>query len=324
MLWLLLITGLLLAGGAAHAADWQVHALGGVRVHVKRGEEALARRIGAMAADELPRISAVIGVAAPKAFDVYAYADRAAFLRETTREPFTLGVSYSPSGTIRLDASDTTARVRHTLAHELTHSLISQRLHGDLTGLPTWVNEGVAGQLSEPVRRDELRNVAKLIHRDGVLTLQELEDAFDTGRYRDAAYLQSRSMVAWLEDRHPGAVTRIFARMAETHDPFFQVLPAVTGLTPAQWLREWARSVPDIMFWLLLLNSPVIYAPLALILVILIVLRLRRRNDDDEAAKPQPRDDRRDEEEEWDDEYDDDDEYEDEEWEEEWDDQLPR
>ncbi|OPZ84047.1 MAG: hypothetical protein BWY76_02013 [bacterium ADurb.Bin429] len=293
--WLLLLTGLLIAVGTAHAAEWEMHALGGVRVHVKVGEEALARQIGAMAEEELPRISAVIGVVRPKTFDVYAYTDRATFLRETTREPFTLGVSYSPSGTIRLDANDTTTRVRNTLAHELTHSLISQRLRGDLTGLPTWVNEGIAGQLSEPVRRDELRNVAKLMHREGILTLPELENAFDTGRYRDAAYLQSRSMVAWLEDRHPEAVTRIFARMSETNDHFYQALPAITGLTHEQWLREWARSVPDIMFWLLLLNSPVVYAPLALILVILIVLRLRRRRDEeDEEAKPQPRNDRRD------------------------------
>lgn len=270
---------LLFAFLPATAGDWLIIPTGGIRVHVHRNEDALTRRIGTMAATDLPRIAHALGVIKPAAFDVYAYSNRAAFFTDTRREPFTLGVSYAPSGDIRLDA--TANNLRNTLAHELTHSLIAQRLQGDISALPIWANEGIAGQYATPLTRSELRQVAQMIHQDGVLTLDELESAFSTGRERDAAYLQSRSMVAWLDEHYPNAMRTILARMADDGDSFEQALFITTNLTPERWLSAWMNSVPDILFWIMLLNTPVVYAPLAILLVIIMIIRLRKRQIDD-------------------------------------------
>lgn len=279
LLLLVLVWVSLVARFPAKAAVWVPHAIDGVRVYAHQGADSLAARIGVLAQRNIPRIAVALGVTHPAPIDIYAYSDTASFLADTSQDPLTLGVSYSPSGVIRLDATASDFGIERTLAHELTHSLISQRLNGEIGDLPTWVNEGTAGQLSEPLSRAELNRVAMMMHRDGALSLGDLDDAFRTHRMLDVAYLQSRSMVAWLEEHYPGAMKAILQRMAEKQDSFDRALFLTTGLTQDTWLRGWMKSVPDYLYWLMLLNTPVIYAPLALLLVLIVIMRLRKRQE---------------------------------------------
>lgn len=290
---LLLLLAVICAFMPARAVEWLPYTAGGVRVFVHPREATLATRIGEMAAGDLPRIAAAVGVTHPSVIDVYAYRSAIEFQRDTQDSPFTVGVSYSPDGTIRLDASRHDSGVRQTLAHELTHSLITQRLGSYGAELPTWVNEGIAGLHSDPMSRDDYFRVAMLTHRDGVFSIDMLERAFTTHEHNDVAYLQTRSMVSWLEAHYPGSIRSLLARIADG-DSFADALHAVSGLTANSWLSQWMASVPDYLYWIMLLNSPVVYAPAALILVLLVAIRLRRRRAlaDNTPPTPSPKNDR--------------------------------
>lgn len=265
---------------------WEAHPVAGVTLYTPVGQQRLAGTLKKMITASMPRLTKVIGVPVPDRFAIYAYTSQRAFHLDTQAEPFTRGLSYSPGGEIRFYAADDPGAVRRTLAHELAHSLVSQRLGEAYPRLPTWVNEGIAGHLSEPVSRTALLKVSHLIHRDGVLVLEELDAAFPEGPYRDAAYLQSRSMVAWLVHHHPDAIDTVLRRMA-AGDTFAEALLSATGLTPLDWLREWVRSVPEYLFWLNILGSPILFAPLAILMVIIVLLRLKQRREAEEAEEAQ-------------------------------------
>jgi len=270
----------------AKAARWAPHRLGGVIVFTHPGEERLAAEIGAMTARELPRVAAALGLPAATPFPIYAYADYGEFLHDTGIDPYLQGESSSPSGTIKLDTHGgvNVETVRRTLAHELTHSLLDQRLGERIGWLPTWVNEGLAVYLSDPLTPAQASATADLIHRNGVLSLDELNTAFTSGSAREAAYLQSCSMVAWLDYHHPGALRRLLDGIAGGSS-FADALQAASGLTPDAWWRQWQHSVPAIAYWMVMLGSPVWYAPLALLLMIVAIIRiLRRRAETEEQA----------------------------------------
>jgi len=272
--WLLVC---LAAGVSLGAADWVGYpAAGGTVVYVRPGQERRAQQLLAEVREELPRIAGKLGVAAVNPFPIYAYASRTEFYRDTGRQPDLLGQSRWPGGEIDIDASGSMGPTRQVLAHELTHSLLDQRLGLHIVSLPTWVNEGIAGHLSEPVSRSQLAGVSRMIHRDGVLSRYELERAFPSGQYRDAAYLQSRSMIAWLEWKHPGAVRRLVDEMA-AGQYFDEALQAAAGLTVEDWLTGWQQDVPAIFYWLAFFASPVVYSPLALVLVWVVLRRLLRK-----------------------------------------------
>jgi len=271
--WLLVCLGV---GIPLAASSWAGYPVEGMVLYVRPGQERVARSLLPVVREEASRIAGELGVTKIRLFPIYAYASRGEFFRDTGRQPDLLGESLSPGGEIHIDVSGSRDPPRRVLAHELAHSLLDQRLgmYGGL--LPHWVNEGLAGHLSDPVSTDQLAGVSNMIHRDGVLSLSELEEAFPSGPYRDAAYLQSRSMIAWLVWQHPGAVRRMIDALADGRS-FHQALRSAAGLTAEEWLARWRRSVPAIIYWLTYLSSPVVYSPLAAILIWVFIRRLLRK-----------------------------------------------
>ncbi len=272
----LLLLALILAVLPLRAAEWTAHRAPGVVIFTQGENPALAETLLAMAARDLPRIGGALGLAHPGPFPVFAYTNRSDFYRDAGKNPYLEGVSYQPSGLIRIDAAEPAWSLGPTFAHELTHSILNQRLGENIDRLPTWVNEGLAGHFSEPLSPDQYRMIAQLIHRNGVLSLAELRYAFENPALTDAAYVQSRAMMAWLELNYPGALRRLIDNLA--HDmPFDEALYQATGLTTQAWWQGWQQQVPGYLYWLILLNSPVAYAPIALLFILFAALRLRRR-----------------------------------------------
>ncbi|HEY3378790.1 MAG TPA: hypothetical protein VGL77_14985, partial [Armatimonadota bacterium] len=198
-------------------------------------ERQIAQQIGAMANEECARLVGPLGLWRITPFPIYAYTSRVEFMRDSGLNPSLMGVSYRPSGLIRLDVTGTEGPVRAVLAHELTHTLLAQRLGGNMGSLPDWLNEGIAGFLAQPVAREDLPGLAHQQHRNGLLTMPAMEKAFATGVGTDAAYVQSRSMVAWLEYTHPGALTQLLDNLVQGKS-FPRALEDATGLTPEDWL----------------------------------------------------------------------------------------
>lgn len=275
---LLLLTVILCASLPLIAAQWVAHGAPGVTIYVKPGEEKLAQRMQGVARHELSRLMDDLGIPTAGPFPVYVYSSRLDFQRDTGNNPMLRGVSYLPTGVIRVDASSgAEIPERQVLAHELTHSLLAQYLDIHMATLPIWVNEGMAGHLSSPIARAELERVSRVVYREGVLSLDELENTFRKGIVRDGAYLQSQSMVAWLEYRHPGALRDLIQAMAGGRD-FEGALHEVTGLTPQQWLSGWRGDVPTIIIWLTyFLSTPITYAPFAVLVIFAVIARIRKR-----------------------------------------------
>jgi hypothetical protein len=280
-----LVLALILAALPLRAAEWTATRAPGVVIYTQGTNPALAGALAAMVGRDLPRIAGAIGLAKAGPYPVFAYSHRTDFYRDAGKNPYLEGVSYQPSGMIRLDATGPTWALQPTLAHELTHSALNQRLGYRVGRLPEWVNEGLAGHLSEPTQPDQYRAIAKLTHRNGVLSLAELKAAFDNPDLTDAGYLQSRAMMAWLESRHPGAIRGLIDGLAAGRD-FDDALYAATGLTAAAWWEGWHAEVPGYLYWLLLLNSPVAYAPIALLFILFAALHLRRRAQQAEEETP--------------------------------------
>lgn len=263
------------------AAQWVSRSTTLATIYTQPGDERLAAASVAVVDDETLRVAEAIGLHSVRRFPVYLYTNQTEFLRDSGLNPHLVGVSYSPSGLIRIDATNIRGSMRTILAHEITHTLLNQRLGNSYGELPLWVNEGMAGFLSEPISQDTLPYLAHRQHTSGVQSIDEMERAFTVRQSSDAAYLQSASMIAWLEYRHPGALQRILSQMV-VGDSFYHALGDVTGLTPEEWLRQWKKGISSLDLWLNIANSPVIFAPIAILIAVIALLRGRRRDDEEE------------------------------------------
>lgn len=272
------------------AAPWRAARVPGATIFVHAGETALARKLSGMARVKIPELARIIGVPAPGPFPIYAYSSWPDFLTATGDNPDLLGESMAPSGTILLYVTGDDYSVQTTLAHELTHSLLCQRLGRHLGNLPTWVNEGLACHLSDPLTPAALPGVSRQPHHDGLLSLEQLEGAFAAPGSHDVAYWQSRSMVAWLAYHYPGALRRLIDNLADG-ETFESALYYATGLTPDGWWNGWQGGIPAYVYWLTLLSPQAVFtlmAVLVLVAALLRALRKRREAADDEDADDDP------------------------------------
>jgi len=262
---------------------------------VPAGDRALAQRLAVLARDDIPALAQIIGVENPGTFPIYAFTSWSDFLTATGLNPDLLGESISPSGTILLYVTGDDYTVQKTLAHELTHSLLGQRLGHHLGELPTWVNEGLACYLSDPLTPEQFPAVSRQLHHNGILSLEQLDRAFVSTGSHDAAYLQSRSMVAWLEYHHPGALRHFIDDLADGKS-FESALNYAAGLSPDGWWNGWEGGIPAYIYWFTLLMPQAIFTLMALLVLLAALLRaLRKRH---EAQEEEEEDEEEDEDEE--------------------------
>lgn len=268
----------------ARAVQWSASRVPGAMIYVRAGDTALAREIGAMAKGEIPALAQIIGVKTPGVFPIFAFTNWPDFLRATGFNPDLLGESISPSGTIMIYVTGDDYSVQRTLAHELTHSLLGQRLGRHIGNLPTWVNEGLACHLSDPHTSAELAGISRQPHHAGLLSLEQLDQAFVVPGSHDVAYWQSRSMVAWLEYHYPGSLRRFIDNLA-AGETFESALYHATSLTPDDWWHGWEGGIPAYIYVFTVLSPQAIFtlmAVLVLLAALLRALRKRRETKDDE------------------------------------------
>ena len=269
------------------AVKWVGHSSRYAVVYVHADEGRIAEQLGGMATEEITRLAPQLGLRRITQFPIFAYTSRNEFIHDAGPRPQLIGVSYRPSGLIRIDVTGQEGPVRDVLAHELTHTLLNERLGENSDRLPDWVNEGLAGYFSTPVSPSQLPGITHLWHWQGILTISQMESAFDGGQNVDAAYQQSMSMIAWLEYHYPGAIKTVLKDLAQGMD-FDHALRDAADLSQQQWLKEWEAGIPSYEQWLSLLSSPVLYAPFALLIVLVFILRVRRKRSEVEKASEDP------------------------------------
>lgn len=274
LLWLFL---LIFLAQPVFSADWVAYEYPTAKIFVRSGEARIAREIATMSENESARMAHFLQLKSLSPFVIYGYTNRVDFMREVGPHVNLLGVSYQPSGVIRLDVSETMQGTRHILAHEITHTILTQKIGLYAGNLPTWANEGIAGLLAEPLDKLQLRGVARSSHFSGILSIEAMERAFrERNNNNDIAYQQSRSMMAWLEWRHPGAVARLVDEIARGYT-FPAALSNACDISEDRWLRDWQKGIPS-YYWLFnILSSPVLFAPLGILLALFAIRKIRRK-----------------------------------------------
>jgi hypothetical protein len=282
---LLMLLALSLTPLLAAQTQWVGYQRAVAVVFVHPGQEQLAQQMLRMADEDVVRIAGDIGLDSFHMFPIFAYSNRADFYRDTGMNPSLQGDSAPPDGLIRIDVSGMDGPDPVVLAHEITHSLLQQRL-GPYSGeLPTWTNEGTAVFLSKPRTREEMLGLSRQQPAGGVLSLAAMEAAFTAKGPADDAYLQSSAMIAWLEYRHPGALRALLAGLAHGQT-FTTALQHAAGLTPDAWRKQWQYGIPSYIIWVDTLNStwdP--FAPMVIVAVIVFAIRAAKRRKDRERAE---------------------------------------
>lgn len=251
------------------SADWVEYKFPIAKIYLHPGGATKAREIATMTENESARIAHFLQLKSLSPLIIYCYTNRVDFMREVGPNVNLLGVSYRPSGIIRLDVSDTMQGTRHILAHEITHTILTQKLGLYSGNLPIWANEGIAGLLAEPLDKLQLRGVARSSHLSGQLTIAGMESSFrGKDNTNDIAYQQSRSMMAWLEWRYPGSVARLIDEISRGY-AFSAALSNTCDISEERWLHDWQKGIPS-YYWLFnILASPVLFAPLGILLALL-------------------------------------------------------
>ncbi len=246
------------------------------------GDEKAAGRILNIANDETIRIAKYLQLNTMSGIKIIIFTSKGEFMAANKPDIGLMGVSYGPN-TIHILYSDDYNYLQSLLAHELTHSLLAQKLGNNREAMPIWLNEGIAGYLSDPVAPDALKGVSELMGGTGVLTIEQMVDAFENSKGNiNAAYIQARSMTAWMEYNHPNALIKILTKLS-AGTTFNSALKSETSLTVNSWLFWWKSNVPAIEYFFSFLNSPAAFAPLAFFVVIVVIIRkLRKKKEEEE------------------------------------------
>jgi hypothetical protein len=187
---------------------WQSLTQAGVTVYWYQGIEAFGQAALDVAVEAVPRISADLGVGAPRPIRAFLYAnlsDLEGALPPTGRE-WVGGQAYPELGTFvaAIPPDDRSlSNMKRVIPHEITHLLIYQAAGGSLGHVPSWLNEGLA-TLSEELPDPEAAIVLETaLSQGGLVPLETLCGPFplDTGEAR-LSYAQSGSVVSFIRDRY--------------------------------------------------------------------------------------------------------------------------
>lgn len=125
---------------------WRSLTEGMVTIHWYQGDDSFAQELMTIAQQALNRLAEDTGAELEKQVKMYIYADtddlRGAMVFP---QEWTGGVAFTRYGTIAIGISaDELDWGRRAIAHELTHLVVHQVTLNPYSGLPTWLNEGLA------------------------------------------------------------------------------------------------------------------------------------------------------------------------------------
>ena len=199
-------------------------------------QKAIGDRIAAVLESAYWSVGKQIDIYPPTALEVILYSNKQ--FRDVTRAPAWAGGGYD--GRIRLPiggalkAPQTLDRV---VVHEYVHSVVRTAA---ATGVPTWVNEGLASHL-EPGDKSWVARALKTTTER--IPLQDLEDGFDEfdGETAILAYAESQIAGQLLVERLSPYVGAFLQLLGNGHT----VDQALSrhGVQPEQFYAEWRRRV---------------------------------------------------------------------------------
>ncbi|MBI4285318.1 MAG: peptidase MA domain-containing protein [Chloroflexi bacterium] len=224
---------------------WRHLTQGKVTIYWYRGDESFARELMEAAQDALIKLALDTGAVLEKPVKLYIYANsqdmRGAMIFP---QEWTGGVAFTRFNTIAIGIS--TSQVtwgKGAIIHELAHQVIHQFTLNPFSGLPVWLDEGLA-TYSEGPNESYRALVQKAANEDRLISVRSLSSPFSA--YAEQSYLsyaESRSLIEFLLTYYGQAkMLRLLTAFREgsTYD---QALQQVYGFDMDGLYKLWRDSI---------------------------------------------------------------------------------
>jgi len=185
--------------------SWRSLTEGEVTIYWYKGGLSFAHELMATAQEALSRLNEDTGAYLEEPAELYIYAD-AQDLRGAMIYPqeWTGGVAFTQYGTIAIGiAPGNLEWGKRAVSHELAHLVIHQMTSNPYSGLPTWLDEGLAMSAEGPLELEFTYFLNEAIAEDSLISVRSLASPFSA--YAGQSYLsyaQSYSLVEFLVDNY--------------------------------------------------------------------------------------------------------------------------
>jgi hypothetical protein len=180
---------------------WRSLSEGMVTIYWYEGEESFAGKLMLTAHQALSRLTESTGAYLEKPVNIYIYASTQALQGAMIYpQEWTGGVAYTRYGVIVIGiAPNDLSWGEGAMTHELAHMVIHQMTLNPYSGLPTWLDEGLAVYAEGPPEPVYIASLDKAIAEEDLISVRSLSSPFSA--YAEDAilsYAQSYSLVEFL------------------------------------------------------------------------------------------------------------------------------
>jgi len=181
--------------------SWRSLTEGKVTIYWYDGEQHFADEIMLAAQQTLARLAEDTGAYPKRPVKVYVYAS-AGDMRGAMIFPqeWSGGVAFTRYGIVSIGiASNDLSWGRRAIAHELTHIVVHQMTFNPYSGLPAWLDEGLAMYAEGALDPGFSNYLKKAIAENGLISVRSLSSPFSAiAEESYLAYAQSYSLVEFL------------------------------------------------------------------------------------------------------------------------------
>jgi hypothetical protein len=181
--------------------SWKSMTENKVTIYWYKGDLSFAREIMLAAQQALVRLAEDTGAYLKKPVRLYIYADARALQGAMIfPQEWTGGVAFTRYGVIVIGISpNSLSWGKRAITHELTHLVIHQMTFNPYTGLPAWLNEGLAMYAEGTLEVQYRALLKKATAEKGLISVRSLSSPFSARAEQSyLSYAQSYSLVEFL------------------------------------------------------------------------------------------------------------------------------
>ncbi len=181
--------------------SWQSLTKGKVTIYWYQGRQSFAEALMLAAQQALARLEEDTGAYPKKSVKLYVYANSRDLQGAMIfPQEWTGGVTFTRYGIIAIGiAPNNLAWGKRAVAHELTHLVVEQMTFNPYTGLPTWLDEGLAMYTEGELEAGFTDYLKRAVAEDRLISVRSLSSPFSAYAGESyLAYAQSYSLAGFL------------------------------------------------------------------------------------------------------------------------------
>ncbi len=169
--------------------DWKYLKKDTVTLYWYKGNDSFAESLLEAAVDGLKKLDETTGIRYTEPVDIHIYADSSSLQSGMIfPQTWTGGVAYSMYSKIAIGITESNLEWgMRTVVHELTHLVVHRMTDNPYTGLPTWLDEGLAMYMEGPLTDTFVYYFEKFKDDNALLSVRSLSSPFSA--YADTSYL---------------------------------------------------------------------------------------------------------------------------------------